>query len=212
MGLLCGSASIQRHVFSCSGAPSCNPANPSPWHPASCLHTWFSLIGCAAAHQSPIRIKAQRALRCVAPGCIGSPRKPSVPHRVQSTRPIQPAAQVCGFARVRSNPLWLTVRAQRTPMPGRDRHAACNQLWWFCQHMHNTAGAVPLIAFAPTRVCVDAASMQRDAVASSRDPCAERRKDIGEQQRNQLLPGRCGPVLRDFRHERVGGSVLSEEP
>ncbi len=56
-----------------------------------------------------------RALRCVAPGCVGSPRKPSDSHRVQSTRPIKPAAQVCGFAQARSNPLWLTVRAQRTP-------------------------------------------------------------------------------------------------
>jgi len=117
-----------------------------PLASVSCSHTWFSLIGCAAAHQSPIRIKAQRALRCVAPGCIGSPRKPSVPHRVQSTRPIQPAAQVCGFARMRSNPLWLTVRAQRTLMPGRDRHAACNQLSWFFQPPSDTAAAVPLIA------------------------------------------------------------------
>jgi hypothetical protein len=58
------------------------------------------------------------SLRCAAPGCDGSPRKPSVPYRVQCSRPGKPAAQVCGFAQWRSNPLWLTVRAQRTPCPG----------------------------------------------------------------------------------------------
>jgi hypothetical protein len=31
-----------------------NLSSPSPSSP----HTWFSLLGCAAAHQSPIRIKA----------------------------------------------------------------------------------------------------------------------------------------------------------
>jgi hypothetical protein len=74
-------------------------------------------------HCAPVTHQDQglRALRCSAPGCVGSPRKPSVPHRVQFTRPIESVAQIYGFARVRSNPSWLTVRAQRTPRPGRDR-------------------------------------------------------------------------------------------
>ena len=62
-----------------------------------------------------------RAFRFGVPGSVCSPRKPSVPYRVQYTRPVGPAAQVCGFARRRSNPLWLTIRAQRTLRLGRDR-------------------------------------------------------------------------------------------
>ena len=43
-------------------------------------------FGCAAAHQSPIRIKAIR-VATPAPGGLHRPRKPSVPRRVQSLRP-----------------------------------------------------------------------------------------------------------------------------
>ncbi len=83
-----------------------------------------------------------RALRRLAPGCLGSPRKPSVPHRVQLRRSAKLTAQVYGFARVQSNPLWLTVRAQQTPCEsGRDRHAACNQVSWFYQPLGGTAAA-----------------------------------------------------------------------
>jgi hypothetical protein len=65
--------------------------------------------------------QGRHALRRVAPGCFCSPRKPSVPHRVQLRQPSEPAAQFFGFTEWRSNPLWLTVRAQRTLQPGRDR-------------------------------------------------------------------------------------------
>jgi len=65
--------------------------------------------------------QGRHALRRVAPGCFCSPRKPSVPHRVQSRRPNEPAAQVFGFTDWWSNALWLTVRAQRTLQLGRDR-------------------------------------------------------------------------------------------
>jgi len=45
------------------------------------------------------------ALRGPAPGCTRSPRKPSVPHRVQSTRRALPIAQVFGFATRAIQPL-----------------------------------------------------------------------------------------------------------
>ena len=45
------------------------------------------------------------ALRRLAPGCLGSPRKPSVPHRVQLRRSDKLTAQVCGFPRVQFLPL-----------------------------------------------------------------------------------------------------------
>ena len=65
-------------------------------------HIWFSITGCAIAHQSPIRIKAGRselAARYTWPlaGNTG-PRKPSVPRRVHIHRSHNTIAQYRGFA------------------------------------------------------------------------------------------------------------------
>ena len=76
--------------------------------PLSSPHTWFSLPGWAAGAPVTHQDQGLGALRRLAPGCLGSPRKPSVPHRVQLRRSDQLTAQVCGFAQVQSNPLWLT--------------------------------------------------------------------------------------------------------
>lgn len=89
----------------------------------------------------------------LAPGCVRSPRKPSVPHRVHYSRPNVPAAQIYGFALRRSNPGWLAVRAQRTlinsysvlRIPG-GTVPACNQVSWLHQPQSDIAGTVPLIA------------------------------------------------------------------
>jgi hypothetical protein len=48
---------------------------------------------------------------------------------------------------------------------------------------------------------------QHDVVADLSDAGAKGREHIGEQQSDQLLSGRGGPVLRDFRHERVAGGL-----
>jgi hypothetical protein len=140
---------LQLALIQRTSSPALGPRIPGPRIPVP--GTRESLTRLVLAHWlrrcAPVTHQDQdlRASRCVAPGCFCSPRKPSVPHRVQSTRPDKPAAQVYGFAQARSNPLWLAVRAQRTLMPGRDRHAACNQVSWFYQPHSDTAAAVPLI-------------------------------------------------------------------
>ena len=48
-------------------------------HPASCLHTWFSNIGCAAAHQSPIRIKAGTPCGAWPLAAFAAPENPLFP-------------------------------------------------------------------------------------------------------------------------------------
>ena len=78
-------------------------------------HLVLELVGCAVAHQSPIRIKAVRALRCVAPGCVAAPENPLFPTVSNRRGPTcRPHRSVASHADRRSNPLWLTVRAQRT--------------------------------------------------------------------------------------------------
>jgi hypothetical protein len=72
------------------------------------LTVWLRRDSAPVTHQDQGFTASQR----LAPGCVCSPRKPSVPHRLQSRQPSAgSAAQVCGFALRRSNPLWLAVRA-----------------------------------------------------------------------------------------------------
>ena len=63
-----------------------------------------------------------------APGCVGSPKKLSVPHLVQYPRPVWPAARRCGFPSAQ----FQTVCGSRCGCnkllcSGRDRYAARNQ-------------------------------------------------------------------------------------
>ena len=46
---------------------------------------------------------------------------------------------------------------------------------------------------------------QRDKIAVLLDAGTQGREYIGEQQANQLLSVRCGPILSDLRHECIGG-------
>jgi hypothetical protein len=85
-----------------------------------------------------------RFARCSAPtpGGIRRPRKPSVPHRVQFTRPHGGRTD-----------LWLRFAIQ--PRVARDADsvlpcsggavAACNQVFWLCQPRGDTAVTAPLI-------------------------------------------------------------------
>ena len=56
---------------------------PCAW--LSCLHTWFSHIGCAVAHQSPIRIKAGAPCSAWPLAAFAAPENPLFP-TVSNTR------------------------------------------------------------------------------------------------------------------------------
>ena len=76
---------------------------------------WFSNVG--QRRSAPVTHQDQGRARLAArwaPGCVCSPRKPSVPHRVPSRGRTRLTAQFLGYTARCSNPLWLTVRARRT--------------------------------------------------------------------------------------------------
>ena len=120
--------------------------------PATALRTWFSSSGCAQPRTS--HPSGSRPARCTlpAPGCHRSPRKPSVPHRVQFSR-ARCARTDLWFRRERPNPGWLAMRAQpRVARAG--PVAACNQVCWLCQPQSGTAATAPLTVIrklAPNR-------------------------------------------------------------
>ena len=76
------------------------------------------VVGRDSAHQSPMD-QGRHGVLC-SPYCTGSPRKPSVPHRVQSWR-ANVLAQICGFATFfprRSNPLVARDTGAASPCSG----------------------------------------------------------------------------------------------